>query len=389
MASIRKKARSPYWYACFALPDGARTQRSTKTPDRKKALRMANYFEDAARMRATEGQARRILSDIHELAHGSPLDTATYSQYLTQWLARKKNETVAVTLKAYEHALSEFEAHLGSVANGQMQYITTRHISSWRDQAAARASNRTANNKLKILRTLFQSARNDGLISDNPAAKVTALKTKDSTRRPFTIPEIQSVLSFANREWQGMILVGFYTGQRLKDIARLTWANIDLQKNELRFVTSKTSRRQLIPLASPVVAYLNQIPVGDNPNQPIFPDAFEIASRNRDTSALSRQFHGILVLAGLANEREIIRDGSGDGRGAPRQQNDITFHSLRHTATSLLKATGATEAVARDIIGHESEEISRHYTHVEPAAKREAISKFPDLLNHNTNTPEP
>jgi hypothetical protein len=33
--------------------------------------------------------------------------------------------------------------------------------------------------------------------------------------RPFTLPELRSVLDLANDEWRSMILFGLYTGQRL------------------------------------------------------------------------------------------------------------------------------------------------------------------------------
>jgi integrase len=37
----------------------------------------------------------------------------------------------------------------------------------------------------------------------------------------FTLPELRTVLDLANDEWRSMILFGFYTGQRLGDIATL------------------------------------------------------------------------------------------------------------------------------------------------------------------------
>ncbi len=94
---------------------------------------------------------------------------------------------------------------------------------------------------------------------------------------------------------------------------------------------------------------------------------------------LSQQFYGVMVAAGLAPARLPKRKSKGIGRAAPRECSQISFHSLRHTATSLLKAAGVSEAVARDIIGHESAEISRHYTHVDDEAKRVAVDKLPDL----------
>jgi integrase len=51
------------------------------------------------------------------------------------------------------------------------------------------------------------------------------------------------------------------------------------------------------------------------------------------------------------------------GRNGRRQHSQISFHSLRHTATSLMKNAGISPAIVQDIIGHESEAISANYTH--------------------------
>ena len=59
--------------------------------------------------------------------------------------------------------------------------------------------------------------------------------------------------------------------------------------------------------------------------------------------------------------------------------NELSFHSLRHTATSVLKNAGVSDVVARDIIGHESEAVSRNYTHIDMVTKRKAIDSMPNL----------
>lgn len=68
MAALRRLLKSPYWIACFTLPDGTRTQRSTKSTDRREAQRIANKFEDASdeasEGRLTEVQARKVIADI-------------------------------------------------------------------------------------------------------------------------------------------------------------------------------------------------------------------------------------------------------------------------------------------------------------------------------------
>src|SRR5437588_1619964 len=118
-----------------------------------------------------------------------------------------------------------------------------------------------SNVAVKILRSAFAQARRDGLVDVNEAERVTLLKRRDRfERRPFTIDELKRILEVADDEWRGMILFGLYTGQRLGDIATLTWQNLDLQRAELRLVTTKTGRRQAIPIAPPLFRFIESLP---------------------------------------------------------------------------------------------------------------------------------
>jgi len=47
----------------------------------------------------------------------------------------------------------------------------------------------------------------------------------------------------------------------------------------------------------------------------------------------------------LATQFEATSVPNEKGRNASREQNEISFHSLRHTATTLLKAAGVSDAV--------------------------------------------
>jgi integrase len=384
MASLRIKPRSPYWWACFYLEDGSRAQRSTRLDatqvNRKIAQRMADELEDAHKKKSTEAQMRRILTDLNERLVGQPLASATLTDYAKQWLARKKGEIGGVTYLAYKSAINGFVDETPAKANLGLQYVTAADLAAFRDRSAAKASAKTANNKMKIVRTMLQTAWRDGFIIENPAAKVLALKAEDSIRRPFTLPELKKLLSVATDEWRGMILVGLYTGQRLKDIATLRWSAVDLTRNEIALTTSKTKRRQIIPIARPLLNYFQELSAPDNPRAAVFPRTSALVQKDGDVGRLSQQFYDLLVTAGLAVARLTKDKSKGVGRKGPRVRSEITFHSLRHTATSLLKNAGVSEAVARDIIGHDSEQMSRHYTHIESSAKREALDKLPDLF---------
>ena len=384
MAFLRHFPRSPYWFAGFNQADGRRVQRSTKLSNRKKAQALADKWELAAKRaaegRLSEAQARRVLSDIYELVHDQPLPSTTIRHFLNGWVERRKSDTSVRTHQAYAQITRDFIASLGSRADMDISQVAKADVAKFRDGVLARTSVPTANKALKYLRVALGAAWKDGLTLDNPAAKLDVIKRRDAERierRPFTIKEMKTLLAHARDEWKGLILFGLYTGQRLKDIARLTWHNVDLVEKELRFVTAKTGRLMVIPLASPLFRHLQSLPAGDDPGAPLFPSAYAIASKEGSDSRLSQQFHEILVAAGMAKER--TKDATGQGRTLRRTVSEISFHSLRHTATSLLKNAGVPEAVAMDIIGHDSEAISRHYTHIETKAKRSALQKLPDI----------
>jgi integrase len=384
MAYLRRFPRSPYWFAGYTAPDGRRVQRSTKQSLRKKAQLVANEWEKAARLasekRLGEAQARRILGDIYQIVSNEPLRSAVARDFLTQWPETRKVDTSPRTYHAYAQIARDFVKSLGERANLDISQLTKADVSKFRDEVLRRTSVGNANKSLKYLRVALGAAYKDGVAQENPAARLDTLRRRETDRaerRPFTLTELKNMLAHASGEWKGLILFGLYTGQRLKDIARLTWHNIDIENQELRFVTAKTGRRMLIPLASPLFAHLQAMSAGDDPSSPLFPEAYAIASKEGSDSRLSQQFQAILVAAGMAKERSKYETGK--GRTLRRTISEISFHSLRHTATSLLKNAGVPEAVAMDIIGHDSEAISRHYTHIETRAKRAALKKLPKI----------
>jgi integrase len=385
MASLRKKDRSPFFFACFTLPDGRRTQRSTGTNDRKQAQRIANEYEDAARDasqgRFIESRARRTIADIFSIANTETLPGSTATDFLDSWLKRKELEAGDKTHARYETVAEQFKGYLGAKAKRDIANITAADITKFRDTLAKRVTVGTVNVSLKILRSAFAQARRDGLIDVNEAERVTLLKRKDRfERRPFTLAELKRILEAANDEWRGMILFGLYTGQRLSDLASLTWQNLDLQRGELRLVTGKTGRRQIIPLAAPLLGYIDALPAGDKPDAPLFPRIYDTALRHKHAGNLSNEFFNILVAAGLAQKKS--HKATGKGRDAKREQNEVSFHSLRHTATSLLKSAGVSDAVAMEFIGHDSKSVSRQYTHIPTEMLKQAAAKMPDIFKH-------
>jgi integrase len=297
-------------------------------------------------------------------------------------LRRKQIEAGPKTHQRYSAVIERFLKFLGPRANKDIAHLTSKEIAAFRDELSKQLTIGTVNISVKIIRAALAQARRDGLVDVNEGERVTLLKrTTKFERRPFTLRELKRVIEVADDEWRGMILCGLYTGQRLGDIAGLTWNNVDLRRRELRFVTGKTGRRQIIPIARALADYLESLPALDDPCAPLFPRAHSTRQRNIPTGTLSNQFYRILVAAGLADAR--THQSTGKGRSSKREQNELSFHCLRHTTTSLMKNAGISPAIVQEFIGHDSATISSHYTHIETEAMQKAANALPDLLKYH------
>ena len=96
---------------------------------------------------------------------------------------------------------------------------------------------------------------------------------------------------------------------------------------------------------------------------------------------LERKVVQFLVAAGLVEPRPRGHKSTGKGRDQAREASEISFHSLRHSAVTMLKAAGVSDFIAREIVGHESAAVSRQYTHLTTDDKRAAMQRLPDVTD--------
>jgi integrase len=404
MASITKDSqdRSPFYTACFTAYVGqARLQlkKSTATSDRKLAQRIADELEEAAQGRRTSDEvkgfldgiktdlraqraARKAFDDVLRKTTGTGLETRTTRGYIDEWLERNQGTLAATTLAKYRSTAEQLYASLGGRADMDMATLRVEDVAAFRNAEAKRVSKSTANQALKIARVFFASAERDGVVPRNVARLVR--KERDSraekvARRAFTLPELKRILAKCDDEWRSLVLFGFYTGARLGDLAAMTWQTVDLGTETLHFSSRKTGRAISLPMPKPLAEHVAGLPAGDDPKAPLHPRAFAILAKHGRVGMLSNHFYEILAEAGLVKARTHTASGEGiaPGRSGRRAASEISFHALRHTAVSLLKNAGVSDAVARDIVGHESEAVSRQYTHIEDKTKLEALNKLP------------
>jgi integrase len=341
---------------------------------------IAGRYEEAARAgRAgllAEVQARKVIGEIFEISNRKQLRTESSNAFFTRWLGSGKEEWGAKTYDRYSGIVRRFLEWLGPAVELGIQHLDSVQIKEYRDHLSKKHSAGSVNTALACIQAALSRAFRDALVDVNQAARVDRLaeNTNGKQRRAFTESELKLILATANPEWHGMILVGVYTGARLGDVANLTWENIDLGAKEIHFRQQKTGKNLSIPIAAPLLQWLER----QKPKRgPLFLRAFNSMQRNIPTGALSHQFRKILEKVGLAKPR--THQSTGKGRDAAREVGGLGFHCLRHSATTMLKQAGASDVVARAIVGHDSAAVSRTYSHIDIDTLRAAVNKLPHL----------
>jgi integrase len=380
MASISRRRGSQIWTAFFRDQDGRQHCRSTETTDRKLAQAIADQFEAGASKRRTLAQLQRVLLEMHELVNGESVNLVTVRAFTKEWLEHRKPEIAPRTWHFYAGSAQKFISFLGPKADESLSGVTKRDLIHYRAELAKDLAPRTTNHHLKFTKMLFKSARRDELIHEDPALFVETVRRSQhpsQKRRAFTVPEISAILNVADPEWRSMVVFGLYTGQRLGDIASFTWSNIDLELLQIRFVAAKTNRPMILPMAPALAKHVLSLAAPDDSQAPLHPRAYAIVKREGRSGSLSNQFSDLLAQAGLREKKTHHK--TKDGRDVRRASEGLSFHGLRHTATSLLHAAGIPAAVAQAFVGHDSEAVHALYTHVGDESLQKAANAFPEL----------
>src|SRR5262245_139785 len=376
MASLHRDRhdppRSKYWYVAYTTASGKRTFRSTKTTDRAAALKIARTLEraslEAKRKELTESRALALLSEFVEHTTGEPVRNYTVSQWLREWLVAKKEETSASTFTKYVSTIERFLSSLGSRAGINRRAVLPSDSRDAREsERASGKSAATLNDYLGTLRSAFDEARRQGLLIHNPAEAVKRLKNEqEPARQPFTLEQVRKLLRATAGDWHGAILVGFYTGTRLHDIANLRWENVDLDGRLLSYCPTKTGKKVLIPIHDTFHAYLRQQIRGIG-KTPLFKSL-----TGKSVSILSRDFGKLMKQAGVRGVAARIRQGK-----SSRAVNTLSFHSLRRAYASMMANAGVSQELRMKLAGHASKEVHAGYTHHELETLRAAVAHIP------------
>lgn len=354
------------------------------------ANRVCAYF-------ATREEARRYRDDL-KLARETGSYIPASGIRLRDWCDR--------CMRVYGPALSDYTWHgyttiincrlNPSPLSGMMlEDIRKSHITMWRDNLRPKSgkgtlSPKTVKNSLDFLRWLFNHAVDDGIISQNPADKVSAPRQRRPVRKVLSPDKLSALFDVASScDLLTPLVLDAVTGVRRSELLGFCWDTIDLDAGTYRVarkvvIDHDTHRPYLTDDLKTEHAYRSgRLPAS----------AVRILAAHKKAQAALRlkagsawSDHNLLFPDALgyplhpetfSSRLRRLQIGSG--------LDTIGIHALRHYVATALINGHVDEATIAQIMGHgNSAYTRRQYEDVYDAAKQKAAAVLADSVNFLT-----
>ncbi len=339
------------------------------SPDRRSASGMTKKEVDA--------KLRKIQHDFETGTYVEP-SRVLLSDYLTTWLERVSRPTIRETTHArYESIL---RLHLiPLIGKVRLQHVTPRWIVDLMYQLQQRgASPSTRKRAYGLLHTALGKAEDLQEIPKNPCARVDAPKVPEAKRKALTEEELTRFLDAASSTpYHTMFLLAVATGLRPGELLALQWEDIDFDRGILTVRHTQQELRGKVSLAEPKTkASKRTLSLPYLVVERLRVQKVDQQQKHPKASRMFTSPHG----HPLRNKNFTLRiykpllDAAGIGDG-------VTFHSLRHTAATLLGAAGVSPRVVQQRLGHTSIGMTLGiYTHVFANMDEDAANKVGSII---------
>ena len=228
-------------------------------------------------------------------------------------------------------------------------------LAAWRDQYLKDHSPSTVNRLLIVLSHVFTIAVKEwgmgGLL--NPVQQIRRPQNAKARDRRFLPGEEKAVLNSClayGGSLHSIVRLTIETGMRRSELAGMNWNLVDLKKRTVTLPDTKNGEKRNVPLSPEAVRILSTLPRrSDGEVWGITPHAISVAWRR----ALAR--------ARAAYEKECEEKKV---KPDPGFLVDLTFHDLRHEATSRFFEKGLNPMQVAAITGHKTLQMLKRYTHL-------------------------
>jgi integrase len=350
-----------WWYEfVFAgrrIRESAKTTRKTiaKEAEKKRHLELEQGFN------AVEDTRGERIRTLRELA----------TEYLESYKVRHRSATFA------QYALGHVMRLVGSqmVVDINEQVVKDYQTARLKEQASPKTINEEVGFLLRVL-----GDQGDTIRARLRRQKALKLRTASAVGKAYTPEQKTAMLSAARAAKSPAVypalMLALNAGMRDAEIRNLRWDRVDLLREFLAVGDSKTEAGEgrTIPLNSSLLLALKDYTKWYThrfgtirPEWFVFPWGKPRPSDpTRPMVTLKTAWGNVRKKAGLT------------GR----------WHDNRHTFITELAESGVPDEVIRDLAGHVSKQMLRHYSHIRMEAKRKALEGLVQKRSNERTIPE-
>ena len=335
-----------------------------KKKDQKKVIAAASM---------SEASSQRELLRSELLTSGTTLrERLRLGEYASSWMRGKIPTLKPSTRDKYAGMLDQHI--LPALGDHYLDAISPQDVILWRDAQGGEAS--TVNSRLRVLRALLRDAQADLGLPRDPCARVRTIPEEPPVGNRLKPEDLQRVLAYLRENepgWYPLFLTMALTGARFGEVSALEWDDIDEDAEVIwirraqwqgRVGTTKTGKVRDVPLP------------------PLLKDVLKHHRQRLIRNQAPGLSEGLVFPSRVGTYRRnaSLRKPLGRALQAAGIDDRFTLHGFRRTWNNLLRQVSSS-AITQSMIGHETEEMFLHYSHIERGEKHSAVERALALVD--------
>lgn len=335
----------------------------------------------------------RFIDTVVERLGGQTETTVTVREWAKEWVIP---EIAGKGQKQRDAVFTALNLHILPII-GDQTLTETRYADCLRVMAAMPDASSSLRTKvLIVMRSMFEVARRNHLIAENPCDGIKAGGKRSAEKVPLNDRQIQVLEeAVAGTSAETFVLLGLYTGLRREEILGLMWDSVDLEsippiltvRQAVRWehnrpivspVLKSKAAFRTIPIPGRLEAHLRQIKketgfvVGNTAlTETQFKNLWRIVKNRQIGEKTYRKSH---LPPGQIEKRTIERTLGGKARNSNVRYTidfQVSPHILRHTYITQLILSGANLKRVQYLAGHSDPKVTlKIYTHLVDTSPR-------------------
>lgn len=303
-----------------------------------------------------------VLSKYREYeAEYVPAKASTVEEWAHTWLTVYKKPNVSYT--TFTNYKMYTENHIVP-AIGKMKLTEVKPSDIKTILASKKSLSTSAQKHIYLcLRSIFETALDDDLVSKNPVPKIKIGNVKQDAPQHFTAEQIQEIIHATKEDPFGhIVLLLLYTGLRIGELCALKWEDIEGDKITIRRAVAsvengttekapKSGKERVLYQTEELSALLAELP--------------------RDTEyVINSQGHRYRPDSLSRNYKKFF------------ERHNLPYlspHKCRHTYATFLVESGANLLYVKELLGHSTVRVTEIYAHSneEPLQRTSRMLKYP------------